>query len=70
MDTVRKKVFLAGEVWSRITEPKEKGGLGIKELRRMNVNLLYKWWWKVENGTGIWRKIVHKYLKKGGHNTS
>jgi hypothetical protein len=33
----------------------------------MNISLLCKWWWKPENGTGIWQEIVSKkYLKKGG----
>ena len=53
--------------WVNITKPKDKGGLGIKDLRTMNISLLCKWWWKAENGTGIWQEIVSKkYLKKGG----
>lgn len=52
--------------WSRITKPKNKGGLGIKDLRRMNISLLCKWWWKAENGNDIWQEIIaKKYLKKG-----
>jgi len=52
--------------WIKITKPKSKGGLGIKDLRRMNISLLCKWWWKVENGEGIWQEIIReKYLKKG-----
>jgi len=51
--------------WIKITKPKSKGRLGIKDLRRMNISLLCKWWWKVENGEGIWQEIVRrKYLKK------
>jgi hypothetical protein len=39
---------------------------GIKDLRRMNISLLCKWWWKAENGVGIWQDIIKKkYLKKG-----
>ena len=52
--------------WTRITKPKNRGGLGIKDLRRMNISLLCKWWWKAENGSGIWHDIIRrKYLKKG-----
>jgi hypothetical protein len=41
--------------------------LGIKDLRRMNISFLCKWWWKVENGYCIWKEIVRKkYLKNGG----
>jgi hypothetical protein len=53
--------------WTKITKPKDKGGLRIKDLRKMNICLLCKWWWKAENGTGIWQDITRKkYLKKGG----
>jgi hypothetical protein len=53
--------------WARITKPKQKGVLGIKDLRRMNISFLCKWWWKVENGYCIWKEIVRKkYLKNGG----
>jgi hypothetical protein len=32
----------------------------------MNISLLCKWWWKAENGEGIWQDIIKKkYLKKG-----
>jgi hypothetical protein len=52
--------------WAKITKPKSKGGLGVKDLRRMNISLLCKWWWKAENGAGIWQDIIRKkYLKKG-----
>jgi hypothetical protein len=52
--------------WTRITKPKNRGGLGIKDLRRMNISLLCKWWWKAENGSGIWHDIIRKkYLKNG-----
>jgi hypothetical protein len=32
---------------------KNKWGLGIKHLRKVNINLLYKWWWYLENEEGI-----------------
>ena len=28
--------------WIKITNPKNKGGLGIKDLRKMNISLLCK----------------------------
>jgi len=71
MDSVRKRFFWQGGnlkrkydlvKWARITKPKNKSGLGVKDPRRM------KWWWKAENGEGIWQDIIRKkYLKKGGH---
>jgi hypothetical protein len=39
--------------------------LGIKDIRKMNLSLLCKWWWKLENEFGMWQEIVkYKYLKK------
>jgi len=43
---------------------KKQGGLGIKDLRRMNISLLCKWWWRLEKEEGLWQQIVnHKYMK-------
>ena len=38
--------------WIRICKHKKKGGLGIKDIRKMNISLLCKWWWKLENMVG------------------
>jgi hypothetical protein len=49
------------------SETERKGGLGVKDLRRMNISLLCKWWWKIENEEGLWQEIVRKKYKiKGG----
>jgi hypothetical protein len=46
-----------------ICKSKKKGGLGIKDLRKMNVSLLAKWWWKLEQEDGLWQDIINaKYL--------
>ena len=48
--------------WCKIAKPKQKGGLGIHDLRKMNLSLLCKWWWKLkwknvkDYGKKIWRK--------------
>lgn len=50
--------------WIKICKSKKNGGLGIKNLRKMNISLLTKWWWKLERD-GLWQEIVKfKYLKK------
>lgn len=37
--------------------------MGIKDLEKMNVSLLCKWWWKLENEDDLWQQIVkHKYM--------
>jgi hypothetical protein len=53
--------------WEIICKSKKKGGLGIKDLKRMNISLLYKWWWQLEKEDGLWQQIVrYKYM----HNKS
>jgi hypothetical protein len=50
--------------WDFITRPKEKGGLGIKDLDKMNKSLLVKLWWKLKSKDGLWQKLVKaKYVK-------
>jgi hypothetical protein len=50
--------------WVKICKSKKKGGLRIKDLRKMNVCLLSKWWWKLEQEEGLWQEIVKaKYLQ-------
>lgn len=58
-----KKYHLAN--WETICSPKDQGGLGILDLRCMNISLLTKWLWKLENGEGMWQTIIkEKYMKK------
>jgi hypothetical protein len=77
IDIVRKRFFRQGGANKRkyhlvkwaviITKPKKKGGLGVKDLRKMNISLLCKWWWKLESGEGLWQEIVRKkYKVRGG----
>ena len=50
--------------WSTICQSKEKGGLGIKSIGKMNISLLCKWWWKLDNEKGLWQDIVKaKYFR-------
>jgi hypothetical protein len=52
--------------WTKICRAKKKGGLGIKNLRKMNLSLLCKWWWVLESGDGLWQEIIHKkYIRWG-----
>jgi hypothetical protein len=42
----------------------KKRGLHIKGLRKMNISLLCKWWWHLENSERIWQDLVRlKYVK-------
>lgn len=48
----------------KVCKSKKKGGFGIKDIRKMNMSLLCKWWWKLETESGLWQEIVtHKYLQ-------
>jgi hypothetical protein len=38
----------------KICRAKKNGGLGIKDLRKLNISLLVKWWWALENEEGLW----------------
>jgi len=50
--------------WKVICKSKHKGGLGIKDIRKMNISLLSKWWWKLETEDGLWQSIVKaKYMQ-------
>ena len=50
--------------WKRVSQLKKTSGLGVKDLGKMNVSLLCKWWWKLEYEQGLWQRIVKKkYLK-------
>ena len=50
--------------WNKVASPKNKGGLGIQNLWKLNISLLCKWWWKLEASQGIGQTIVrNKYVK-------
>jgi hypothetical protein len=50
--------------WRLVYTPKTKGGLGIKNLRRFNISLMCKWWWKLEHDSGPWQRFMwKKYLE-------
>jgi hypothetical protein len=62
MDMGRRKFFWQGSKmkksyhlvkWDKICRAKKNGGLGIKDLRKLNISLLVKWWWALENEEGL-----------------
>ena len=32
----------------------------MKDLWKMNISLMCKWWWKLERNEGLWQEIVRK----------
>ncbi|MCH81167.1 LINE-1 reverse transcriptase like, partial [Trifolium medium] len=49
--------------WADICKPKKEGGLGIRDLRLVNLSLLAKWRWKLlMEGDEVWKNVmVAKY---------
>lgn len=52
--------------WKDCCLPKDMGGLGILNLEIMNIALLAKWFWKMENEKGLWQDILDEKYRKGG----
>jgi hypothetical protein len=51
--------------WSIMCQPKDQGGLGIKNLEIQNQCLLSKWLFKLINEEGLWQTILwNNYLLK------
>jgi hypothetical protein len=45
--------------WDEICKPKKEGGLGVKNLKVMNLSLLTKWRWKLlSEGNELWKDVV------------
>lgn len=51
--------------WDKVCRPKRKGGLGIQNLRKLNLSLLCKWWWRLESEKGMWQQIVEEKYVRG-----
>lgn len=61
---LKKKLHMVA--WTKITQKKESGGLGIKKIKAMNEALLIKWWWRfgVEKNA-LWRNVINSKYKMG-----
>jgi hypothetical protein len=63
-EMLKKKKTYCMVKWDRVCSSKNKGGLGVKDVRKQNIRLLCKWWWKLENHDGLWQRIVkQKYMR-------
>jgi hypothetical protein len=52
--------------WEMVCTPKDLGALGFLNLELMNISLLCKWLWKLENEEGLWQNLLkNKYLQAG-----
>jgi hypothetical protein len=47
--------------WDKICKAKERGGLGVRDLRAFNIALLGKWWWRIRNEKeSLWYKVLEQ----------
>jgi hypothetical protein len=47
--------------WEKISKSKERGGLGVRDLRAFNIALLGKWWWRIRNEKeSLWYKVLEQ----------
>lgn len=45
--------------WSTVCQPKEEGGLGVRDIRVVNISLLAKWRWMVIHGDNLlWKEVL------------
>lgn len=48
--------------WPTVCLPKDQGGLGVLDLRKMNMALLGKWLWRLETEQGIWQDVLRQSI--------
>jgi hypothetical protein len=52
-------VKVAWVKWSDVCRPKDEGGLGVRDLRLMNISLLTKWRWRLlESHDLLWKSVL------------
>ncbi|GAU18134.1 hypothetical protein TSUD_248350 [Trifolium subterraneum] len=52
--------------WRDVCRPKKEGGLGVKDLRIMNISLLAKWKWRLlSEGKSIWKNVLEDRYRGG-----
>jgi hypothetical protein len=56
---LEKKRKISWVCWDTVTKPKIDGGLGVRDLRRVNLSLLAKWRWRFLNSDRcFWRSVL------------
>lgn len=56
--------------WETVCIPTNCGGLGVSNLKLVNISLMLRWWWKVHHEPeSIWAAVVVRIRKKGSSST-
>lgn len=75
IDSIRRSFFWSGEKgakgcsslvnWETVCTPKDKGGLGVLDLRLFNLALMAKWWWRFQfDSQRLWAQLVKFFYYK------
>jgi hypothetical protein len=52
--------------WDTICLPKNKGGLGVRDVRVVNISLLTKWRWRLlHEDHGVWKEVLKSKYGSG-----
>jgi hypothetical protein len=56
--------------WKEVCKPRNQGGLGVRDVGKVNLSLLIKWRWRlIHSGNAFWKDLlVAKYGPKVIHN--
>lgn len=54
--------------WLQVSKPKKESGLGIRPLKEMDLALLGKWLWRIDESQSLWKQVIfYKYgVCRGG----
>ncbi|KAI5397396.1 hypothetical protein KIW84_063274 [Lathyrus oleraceus] len=56
---VAQKNFIHWVSWEKVCLPKDKGGLGVKNIELFNISLFRKWEWRTMNDrSSIWSSLI------------
>jgi hypothetical protein len=45
--------------WDVVCQPKRLGGLGVRDLRAVNISMLAKWRWRLLNDdNALWKEVI------------
>jgi len=47
--------------WKKVCQPKEEGGLGVRDIRLVNLSLLAKWRWRlIQQDGALWKEVLRE----------